>query len=117
VASGRRVHAEIIAAGDAGGYAGNMAKDGTSRRQFFYGTLLAGALPAGGFGSTPSLKHLGYKSPNEKLNIAAIGAGGKGRSDIAGCKAENIVAFADPDDASAASTYNLYPDRKSVVSG
>ena len=86
-----------------------MANDGTSRRQFFFGALLAGAVPAGGFGSTPSLRHLGYKSPNEKLNIAAIGAGGKGRSDIAGCKAENIVAFADPDDKSAASSYNLYP--------
>ncbi len=87
-----------------------MANSGTTRRHFFYGTLLAGALPAGGFGSTVSLKSLGYKSPNEKLNIAAIGAGGKGRSDIAGCKAENIVAFADPDDNSAASTYKLYPN-------
>ncbi|MGD0774429.1 MAG: Gfo/Idh/MocA family oxidoreductase [Candidatus Solibacter sp.] len=87
-----------------------MANDGTSRRRFFFGTLLAGALPAAGFGSAPSLKHLGYKSPNEKLNIAAIGAGGKGRTDIAGCKAENIVAFADPDDAAAASTYKLYPN-------
>ena len=38
-----------------------------------------------GFGSIPSLKMLGYKSPNEKLNIAAIGAGGKAASDIDGC--------------------------------
>jgi hypothetical protein len=60
----------------------NMANDGTSRRHFFFGTLLAAAVPAGGFGSTPSLRHMGYKSPNEKLNIAAIGAGGK--RDIAG---------------------------------
>ena len=43
-----------------------------SRRHFFYGSLLAGAVPAGGFGSTPSLKSAGYKSPNEKLNFAAI---------------------------------------------
>ncbi len=86
-----------------------MANDGFSRRHFFYGTLLAGALPTAGFGSVSSLKRLGYKSPNEKLNIAAIGAGGKGASDIAGCKSENIVAFADPDDATAARTYNLYP--------
>ena len=47
-----------------------------SRRYFFYGTLLAGAVPTGGFGSTTSLSRLGYKSPNEKLNIAAIGSGG-----------------------------------------
>ena len=48
-----------------------------SRRYFFYGSLLAGAVPTGGFGSTASLPSLGYKSPNEKLNIASIGAGGK----------------------------------------
>ena len=50
-----------------------MSDQRFSRRHFFYGTLLAGAVPTGGFGSTPSLKALGYKSPNEKLNIASIG--------------------------------------------
>jgi hypothetical protein len=49
-----------------------------TRRYFFQGSLLAGTVPLGGFGSVASLKALGYKSPNEKLNIAAIGAGGKG---------------------------------------
>ncbi|MGH9659418.1 MAG: Gfo/Idh/MocA family protein [Bryobacteraceae bacterium] len=79
-----------------------------SRRHFFYGALLSGALPAGGFGSVPSLKQLGFKSPNEKLNIAAIGAGGKGASDIAGCATENIVALADPDSKRAERTFKLY---------
>src|SRR5437764_4064924 len=87
-----------------------MAHEGVSRRHFFYGALLAGAVPTAGFGSTPSLKHLGYKSPNEKLNIAAIGAGGKGTSDIAGCSSENIVAMADPDDKRAAKTFSAYPN-------
>jgi hypothetical protein len=32
-----------------------------SRRHFFFGSLLAGAVPAGGFGSVPSLRALGYK--------------------------------------------------------
>src|SRR5260370_12883638 len=54
-----------------------MSDNRFSRRYFFYGTLLAGAVPRGGFGSTPSLKTLGYKSPNEKLNLAAIGSGGQ----------------------------------------
>jgi predicted dehydrogenase len=84
--------------------------DGISRRHFFYGSLLAGAIPSGGFGSTPSLKRAGFKSPNEKLNIAAIGAGGKGASDIAGCSEENIVAMADPDDQRAAKTFAAYPN-------
>jgi predicted dehydrogenase len=80
-----------------------------SRRHFFYGTLLAGAVPLGGFGSVASLKRLGFKSPNEKLNIAAIGAGGKGASDIEGCADENIVAMTDPDDKRAAKTFQAYP--------
>jgi predicted dehydrogenase len=85
-----------------------MINDRLSRRYFFYGALLAGALPAAGFGGTPSLKRLGYKSPNEKLNIAGIGAGGQAAGDIGGCATENIVAFADPDDARAAGTYQKY---------
>jgi hypothetical protein len=63
---------------------------------------LAGAVPPGGFGSVPSLKLLGYKSPSEKLSIAAIGAGGKGYSDIQGYATENIVALAGPDEKRAA---------------
>jgi len=55
-----------------------------TRRHLFYGALLAGALPSAGFGSSPSLKRLGYKSPNEKLNIAAVGpeAGQRGHSRV-----------------------------------
>ena len=59
-----------------------------TRRYFFYGSLLAGAVPAVGFGSTPSLKSLGYKSPNEKLNFASIGAGGQARLEHLGGRAD-----------------------------
>src|SRR6266478_8112657 len=79
-----------------------------SRRHFFYGSLLAGAVPNGGFGSVPSLKAAGYKSPNEKLNIASIGAGGKAASDIDGCASENIVALCDVDEKHAAATFKEY---------
>jgi predicted dehydrogenase len=81
-----------------------------SRRYFFYGALLTGAIPAGGFGSVPSLSRLGFKSPNEKLNIASIGAGGKAESDISGCArvGENIVALCDPDSIRAARTFARY---------
>jgi predicted dehydrogenase len=79
-----------------------------SRRHFFFGSLLAGAIPSGGFGSRVSLKAAGYKSPNEKLNVAAIGAGGKASSDIDGCSQENIVALCDVDEKSAARTFSKY---------
>src|SRR5271157_812619 len=87
-----------------------MAINTLSRRHFFYGTLLAGALPAAGFGSSPSLKRLGFKSPNEKLNIAAVGAGGRAGEDIHGCSAENIIALSDPDDERADKTFKQYPN-------
>lgn len=88
-----------------------MKQHRVTRRHFFYGTLLAGAVPIGGFGSVPSLTTLGYKSPNEKLNIASIGAGGKAASDIRACaETENIVALCDVDDKRAEKTYQLHPN-------
>jgi predicted dehydrogenase len=81
-----------------------------SRRYFFFGSVLAGAVPAAGFGTVGSLKRLGFKSPNEKLNIASIGAGGKGYSDIMACsQTENIVAMADPDEKRAERTFKQFP--------
>src|SRR5437764_14575705 len=86
-----------------------MAFDSFSRRHFFFGSLLAGVVPARGFSSSGSLKALGYKSPNEKLNIASIGAAGKASSDINGCAAtENIVALCDVNDNHAAATFKRY---------
>ena len=80
-----------------------------TRRHFFYGSLLAGAVPAFGFGSTPSLKAAGYKSPNEKLNIAAIGSAGQGAANIsAAAPTENIVALCDVDDRRAATTFKRF---------
>lgn len=88
-----------------------MKRGGISRRYFFYGTLLAGAVPIGGFGSVPSLKKLGYKSPNEKLNIASVGAGGKATSDIQACaETENIVALCDVDERRAEKIYKQFPN-------
>src|ERR1051325_2854761 len=82
---------------------------GFTRRYFFYGSLLAGAVPAVGFGSTPSLKSAGYKSPNEKLNFAAIGSGGQGGADIsADARTEDIVALGDVDDRRAAQTFTRF---------
>jgi predicted dehydrogenase len=84
---------------------------GISRRHFFFGTLLAGAIPQGGFGSTQSLRALGYKSPNEKLNIAGIGAGGRPFQDLVASEAgvENIVALADVDWERGAQGFNRWP--------
>ena len=76
-----------------------------TRRHFFYGSMLAGAVAS----SVPSLKAAGYKSPNEKLNVASIGAGGRAASDIGGvAPTENIVALADVDDRSAGGMFQKF---------
>jgi predicted dehydrogenase len=81
-----------------------------SRRDFLRatgaGVTLFHVVPAhvlGGPGKTP---------PSDKLNIAAIGAGGRAADDIDGVKSENIVALADVDDRRAAETYAKYPAAK-----
>ena len=83
-----------------------------SRRHFFYGSLLAGSVPAAGFGSTPSLKAMGYKSPNSKLNLAAIGAGGQPAGDLRAAHAgvENVVALADCDWARGQDSFKRFPE-------
>jgi len=88
-----------------------MSDSRFSRRFFFYGTLLAGAVPRGGFGSTPSLKAAGYKSPNEKLNLAAIGAGGQPAADLrlAHAGVENVVALADVDWKRGSESFERFP--------
>src|SRR6185503_2169592 len=87
-----------------------MSENRFSRRYFFYGTLLAGAVPQGGFGQT-SLKALGYKSPNEKLNLAAIGAGGQPAADLRQAHAgvENVVALTDVDWLRGNESFERFP--------
>jgi predicted dehydrogenase len=80
-----------------------------SRRHFFFGTLLAGAVPRGGFGSVPSLRALGYRPFYDKLNVAAVGVGGQGGADLNdAARTENIVAVCDVDDARAAGNLKRY---------
>lgn len=90
-----------------------MSDTNFSRRYFFYGTLLAGAVPRGGFGSVPSLGALGFKSYNEKLNIACVGVGTRGPQILTGvAPTENVVALCDVDEARAARGYQTYPNAK-----
>ena len=86
-----------------------MSQYGISRRYFFFGSL-AGVVPFGGFG-VPSLKAMGYTSPNEKLNIAGIGAGGQPFSDLSDAEAgvENVVALADVDWARGVQGFAKWP--------
>lgn len=81
-----------------------------SRREFLHGTALATAA----FSVVPShvLGLNGATPPSEKLNIAGIGVGGQGGSDLNSLKSQNIVALCDVDWAHAAGTFKRFPDAK-----
>ena len=87
-----------------------MPQNHFSRRYFFYGAALAGAIPSGGSAGTPSQAAPRYKSVNEKLNIAAIGIGTRGPSILQGAApTENIVALCDVDDLALNKVGQTYP--------
>src|SRR5690349_10304871 len=86
---------------------------GFTRRQFLYSTALAaGALGITGCQTITPKPQPRRISVNDKLNIACIGTGGKGRSDTDLCAGENIVALCDVDEAMAAPQRAKYPNAK-----
>lgn len=77
-----------------------------NRRDFLVQTGVAGIgyWVAGGLSAAES------NSPNEKLNIASIGCGGKGGSDIGACASQNVVALCDVDHERAAGAIKQFPN-------
>jgi hypothetical protein len=77
-----------------------------TRRQFIYYSALAASATAWTGCVTRGPRVV---SPNEKLNIGVVGAGGKGASDTDRCASENIVALCDADEKQAGSQLAKYP--------
>lgn len=91
----------------------SINKKQASRRDF----LQKGSLAVGSFFLVPRhvLGGKGYTAPSDKLNIAAIGAGGKGQSDIINSfnnGANNVVALCDVDWARAKTAIEKFPNAK-----
>ncbi|HUR46237.1 MAG TPA: Gfo/Idh/MocA family oxidoreductase, partial [Candidatus Saccharimonadales bacterium] len=77
-----------------------------NRRKFLQRSSLAAAFLAG----APAF--LRAQGTNNKLNIAVIGAGGKGSSDTDSCASENIVALCDVDQNTLDARSQKYPGAK-----
>ena len=85
-------------------YAGSLR---WKRRDFIKTATLAGGAVVFG---VPTL--LRGQNLNSKLNIAVIGAGGKGAGDTDCCSGENIYALCDVDSAHCADQLKKYPQAK-----
>ncbi|MDZ7877032.1 MAG: Gfo/Idh/MocA family oxidoreductase [Saprospiraceae bacterium] len=87
-------------------------KNQLNRRNF----LKSSAILSGSFFIVP--RHVlgkGYVAPSDKLNVAAIGAGGKGTSDILNASnsgINNVVALCDVDKARCKTSLNRFPNAK-----
>ncbi len=82
-----------------------------NRRTFIKGNTMAGV----GLVVLKSGILRAGQSPNEKLNIAVIGCGGRGRANIKGVQSESIVALCDVDEKTLATAAQQFPKAKTYV--
>ena len=85
-------------------------KNNFTRRDF----VGASAATAVGLTILPNqvVSGLGHTPPSDRLNIAAIGVGGKGHANLKNMKSENIVALCDIDWKYASKTFEEYQSAK-----
>lgn len=80
-------------------------KQQITRRTMLQTSALAGA----GFWLGTESSSRADQSPNEKLNLAFIGIGGRGSANLNGLKSQNVVALCDVDDKRAGGAYKKFP--------
>src|SRR6185295_16894023 len=81
-----------------------------SRRQFLGTTGLVTASAVLGF---PAIVR--GISPNEKLNIAVIGCGGRGGSNLSAISSENIVALCDVNERNLDAAAKKFPEARKFI--
>jgi len=82
-----------------------------ARRQFLKSAAVAGA----GLTVLPSGVLVGADAPSNKLNVALIGVGGRGRAHFGAVKDENVVALCDVNEQSLAGAAKTFSDAKHYV--
>ena len=84
-----------------------MKSRSLTRRQFVKRSVGAAVALA-----IPFVARRNVLGANSRLNIAGIGVGGKGASDVANVDNENIYALCDVDEVNAAGTFRQYEKAK-----
>ena len=88
-----------------------METNNVNRRQFLASTLTAGI----GLTILPSGTLSGANAPSNKLNVALIGVGGRGRAHRRPIASENVVALCDVDERALADAAKVFPNTKHYV--
>jgi len=84
---------------------------GISRRRFLKSTAVAGA----GLTILPGGALAGPGAPSNRLNVALIGVGGRGRAHFGAVGDENVVALCDVDERALAAAAKTFPDATHYV--
>ncbi len=79
-----------------------------TRRQFLQSAFAVGT----GITILPSGALSGADAPSNKLNVALIGVGGRGRAHFGAVKNENVVALCDVNDRAIEAAAKTFPDAK-----
>ena len=89
----------------------NISEKSSVSRRAFLGTTAAAAA---GITILPSnvIAGLGHKAPSDKLNVACVGAGGMGASNLRNVASENIVGLCDVDYKYSQRVFDQYPNAK-----
>lgn len=85
-----------------------VVQNGINRRKFIYTSALAVSALA-------LHAKTKIKSPNEKLNIAIIGSGGRGGSNLGDVSSENIVVLCDVNEENLNSAAAKHPNAKKFI--
>jgi predicted dehydrogenase len=86
-------------------------KKSIQRRQFLKSTLAAGS----GLLILPNGPLLGAGAPSNKLNVALIGVGGRGRAHQGPISSENVTALCDVDENNLAKAAQKFPKAKKYI--
>jgi len=89
----------------------NRVTTKANRRDFLRQTAVVGGLLASGY-FVQSVATADSRSPNEKLNIAFVGAGGQANFSLGQLAQHNVVALCDVDESRAGESFAKYPQAK-----
>jgi predicted dehydrogenase len=87
----------------------NPSGEGLSRRQFLNQAAAAGIVTL----SAPAIVR--GRNLNDKLNLAIIGAGGRGADNMRSVESENIVILCDVNEANLNAAAEKYPNARKIV--